>query len=279
MGIQTFKSGADSRGSTFSNPSRYFFAFVFLTVTQVTYAQTPTVYLRGDVPPSTHCLQAQEYPLKSCKIRISRTGGTTNSLKVYFGTSGSATLGVDYTLTPNANWVEIPIGEPFADVTVTPLNDAVVEPKELVALVLKGSPTNEYDTDGARLGEVFILDNDTVVEITTNTATAMEAGSKPGSFKVTRVGCSGACLAVSLDVKYTVSLSSTATAGSDYWSLTGNVRIPGTQNSAFISVKPIDDGVSEVDEKVTVVLSTNAAYTLSSDIKLRSATVTIQSNE
>src|SRR5262249_47256876 len=75
-------------------------------------------------------------------------------------------------------------------------------------------------------------------------------------------------------VNYAV--SGTATAGSDYQTLSGSVTIPVSQSSATIAVTPIDDAISEGNETVVVTLSANAAYTVGS---AASGTVTIIDNE
>jgi Holliday junction resolvase len=78
-----------------------------------------------------------------------------------------------------------------------------------------------------------------------------------------------------LTVNYTVSGS--ATSGSDYQALAGNVLIPGGQTSVDIVVTPIDDAViGEGDETVIVTLMADPAYAIEGQ---SSATVTIADND
>src|SRR6185436_19862960 len=75
-------------------------------------------------------------------------------------------------------------------------------------------------------------------------------------------------------VNYTV--GGTATAGSDYTTLSGSVSIPIGQASATISVPVLDDAIVEVSETVVVTLSASVNYTVMAPSQ---ATVTISDND
>ncbi len=77
-----------------------------------------------------------------------------------------------------------------------------------------------------------------------------------------------------LTVNYTV--GGTASPGSDYTTLSGSVTIPNGQQSATITVTPLDDVVIEPIETVTLTLSSGTGYTLGTP---SSATVNIISND
>ena len=87
--------------------------------------------------------------------------------------------------------------------------------------------------------------------------TASEQFADPGSFLISRDSSAG-----SLTAYYT--LSGAATNGSDYSSLAGSVVFANGQTSALVAINPIDDAVADADEKVTLTLTGNAAYTLGS---------------
>lgn len=117
-------------------------------------------------------------------------------------------------------------------------------------------------TIGSTLPEVTIAATD---------GTAAEQGTTTGMFTVSRTGS----MAADLTVFYSV--GGTATAGSDYTTLSGSVLILSGQSSATITVTPIDDSViGEGDETVVATLTANAAYTVGSP---SSATVTITDND
>ena len=108
-----------------------------------------------------------------------------------------------------------------------------------------------------------------VVTITATSAAA-EAAQAAGRFTVSRSGdAEGA-----LTVRYTV--GGTATAGSDYVALTGNVTIPAGAAATTIPVIPVDDSLSEPDETVVVTLAADPAYVIGTP---GSAIVTVVSDD
>ena len=108
-----------------------------------------------------------------------------------------------------------------------------------------------------------------LVGIRATTPQALEAGTVPGRFTVTRT----APLTDALTLTYTV--TGTATSASDYVALPGSVTLPAGAASADIVVTPIDDNLAELDETVIVTLAANPAYIVSP----ATATVTIVSDE
>jgi len=78
-----------------------------------------------------------------------------------------------------------------------------------------------------------------------------------GSFTVTRTGGD---TSKALDVYY--NFDGTATAGTDFATLSGMVTIPVNESTATITVTPINDGEVEVDETVTITLTTAPTYEL-----------------
>ncbi len=117
------------------------------------------------------------------------------------------------------------------------------------------------------------FNNPTVVLATTDSL-ASEPGKPQGNgvFTVSRDSTTGGALTVN----YTVSGASTAVSGEDYTALAGSVQIADGADSATISVSPIDDGVTETDETVIVVLSADAGYNLGTQTQ---GTVTIVDDE
>lgn len=92
-------------------------------------------------------------------FRISRTGSTLSPMTVLFSTStgaGQATSD-DYNpiLTSPAT---IPAGASFVDITITPVDDAIVESAETVTLTL--GDTGSYDVGSPASATITIVDND-----------------------------------------------------------------------------------------------------------------------
>ncbi|MBD2494445.1 Ig-like domain-containing protein [Nostoc sp. FACHB-280] len=89
-------------------------------------------------------------------FRITRTGDTTNALTVNYTVGGGANQ-TDYT--PNLTGsVVIPVGQSFVDITITPVDDSLLEGNETVTLTLVD--TADYDLGATATATVTIADND-----------------------------------------------------------------------------------------------------------------------
>ncbi|MGE3707338.1 MAG: hypothetical protein AB7I13_18860, partial [Vicinamibacterales bacterium] len=85
-----------------------------------------------------------------------RGGNLAQSLTAGFTRSGTATLISDYGVIPSS--VTIPAGQPAFALTITPVDDALVEGAETVVLTLNGSGT--VVVGAASTATVTIGDND-----------------------------------------------------------------------------------------------------------------------
>jgi serine protease len=109
------------------------------------------------------------------------------------------------------------------------------------------------------------------VSIAATDASAAEAGPDTGMFTITRAGGSTtAALTVSL------SLSGTATNGTDYQTIASSVVIPAGAASATVTVTPIDDTVADPAETVIATIQSGTGYDVGS---ADSATITISDND
>ena len=88
--------------------------------------------------------------------RISRTGDTSESLTVYYSMSGSAANGTDYNILSGS--VIIPDGLTYVDITLTPVDDTLVEGAETATLTLSADPAYNIGSPGS--DSVTIEDND-----------------------------------------------------------------------------------------------------------------------
>ena len=210
-------------------------------------------------------------------FRVSRTGSTVAALVVNYTLSGTATApgnpGADYSLSPTAPSVTIPIGFSFADITVTAVDDALVEPTETAILTLSADPS--YTVGAPSNATVNIIDNEPTVTVAALAPGTATEGGATGTFRVTRTPTA----ATPLTVSYT--LSGTATppgVGQDYsLSPAGpTVTIPGSAAFADITVTATDDAVLEPTETAILTISADPAYTVGSP---SNATVNIIDNE
>ena len=216
---------------------------------------------------------AAETAPDSGTFTIARTGDTTSALTVSYTLDGTAENGTDYQQLETS--VTIPAGSSSAIVTVTPIDDSIVETNETVILTL--SANEAYIVASPDSATVTIADNDEpppppapIVTVTASDAAASETGPDSGTFTVTRTGDTTSALTVN----YT--LNGTAQNGTDYQQLGSSVTIPAGSTSAVVTVTPIDDSIAETNETVILTLSTNAAYTVGSP---EHATVTIVDND
>ncbi len=108
------------------------------------------------------------------------------------------------------------------------------------------------------------------VSIAATDPSAAEAGPDSGTFTMTRSGSTTAALTVSL------SISGTATNGTDYQTIPNSVVIPAGAASATVTVIPIDDTVVDAAETVIAKIQSGNAYDIGSP---DNATVTIADND
>ncbi len=207
---------------------------------------------------------------------IARTGATTQALTVRYIVIPTATAGLDYNDTLTGE-VVIPIGRSSVTIDVLAIDDTIAEPTETVTLSLVHHDAYNLDANTAkRTATVNITDNEPTVSVS-KTKDATETSGQTtgkGTFTFTRTG---GTTTQPLTVFY--SLSGTATEGSDYNALSGEVVIPIGKTSVTLDVLAIDDAIAEVSESVIVTLEADQAYNLDANTAKRTATVNITDNE
>jgi len=201
---------------------------------------------------------------------VTRAGGIAGDLTVNYTIGGTATNGTDYSTISGS--VVIPDGQTSATITISPVDDSLIEGSETVTLTLAAG--SGYTIGAQSSHAVMIVDNKVyeipVASIASSGAVAFEAGGDPGAFTVTRSGAR----AGALTVFYTI--SGTASNGTDYTAISGSVVIPDGQTSATITIAPVDDSLIEGSETVTLTLAAGAGYAIGAQ---SSDTVTIADND
>ncbi len=197
------------------------------------------------------------------QFTITRIGDLSADLTVTYDISGTAINDTDYKQTgtavadkPKTFTVVIKKDETSATVDVKPIDDASSESNETVIVTLAdGANYDLKPLDPAKPEEqmnsatVNIADNElTLVTIVATDPKALELGTDPGTFTVTRTGNT----TNALDVTYTI--AGTATNGTDYNQIPVTVTIPAGAASATIEIKPIDDKDTETGETVLLTL-------------------------
>jgi hypothetical protein len=222
------------------------------------------------VSAATTDLYASEAAGDQGGIVLSRTGSTAAALNVAVAWSGTAANGTDYTSLPTT--VQIPAGQASTTLTLSAVNDALVEGLEDATLTISNNAAYIRDTT-AQTATVTITDDDVpVVSVTASDASASEANRDPGLLLITRSGPTTAPLTVYYGV------AGSALHGTDYQALTGQIVIPAGSASVPVVITPYDDDLGEGDpETVTFNLTTyNGVYQLGTAY---GATVNIADND
>ena len=189
-------------------------------------------------------------------VRFTRIGDTSATLSVPFILSGSASTvpGTDYTLSPSGSAVNFAVNVSTADLTITPVNNAVASGDKTVVVSLGSGAFNQ----GSENSAIIIIGDDErpTVSMVATKDTATEAGLTSATVTVTRSASS----ANALTIPYAISGS--ATAGIDYLALSGSIVIPANAKSAVITLVPKDDTEIEQIEFVMLTLNAGSGYNL-----------------
>ena len=236
-------------------------------------AAAPLLHVEYSVGVSVEAIDALavegSVPADEGVFRFTRSGSNDQSLTVTYLVAGSATPGVDFGALSGT--VTIPTGSPWADVTVSPIDDGVVEGTESIEVtVVDGA---DYLAGSTASATVLLVDDDTpTVSVTATDTVAIEGASPPNQaeFTITRTGPTDALVTVD----YT--LGGDATSGADYVALPGSVTILTGQSSASVPIVTLDDLGSEQNETITLTVIDGAGYATGPP---QSASVTIVDND
>ncbi|MCI0653640.1 MAG: hypothetical protein L0Y39_04080, partial [Methylococcaceae bacterium] len=200
---------------------------------------------------------------------FTRTRGTDAALTVSYQVTGTATSGSDHD--PLDTSVQFLAGEESVTKTVTPKQDDLQEFDETVVLTLAESPNYAVDTPNS--ATVTLISDEVITQTVSVSATdnmATEVDLTTGAFTFTRTGGTDAALTVSYQV------TGTATADSDYDSLSTSVEFAAGAVSVTKTVTPKQDDLQEFDETVVLTLAQSPNYAVGAP---NSATVTIISDD
>ena len=205
-------------------------------------------------------------------VSLDAANTTGSAITVNYTVTGTATTGDDYVAL--AGSVDILDTEQTATITLTPVDDGDIEIDETVIVTLDTGAGYTVGTPDNATVTIVSEDvaPDPVATITATDATAEEAGTTTGEYTVSLDAANTTGSAIT--VNYTV--TGTATTGDDYVALAGSVDILDTEQTATITLTPVDDGDIEIDETVIVTLDTGAGYTVGTP---DNATVTIISED
>ena len=183
-------------------------------------------------------------------FRVTTTGTGTGNIDVKYTVSGTATNGTDYTalsgtLTMAKNTT--------ANITITPIQDAIVEGYETIIITLNPDPAYSLALDAS--ATMNLQDDDApVVNVSGTDDVFTETTGSLAKFWISRTGATTAALTVN----YT--LGGTATAGLDYTAPSGTVTIAAGAVGAYVDVSMLDDTLAEGTETIILNITPDPAY-------------------
>ncbi|MEX2495778.1 MAG: Calx-beta domain-containing protein [Woeseia sp.] len=192
---------------------------------------------------------ASESPPGNGEFRVRRDDGDMDrAITVSYDVSGTATPGTDYSSLPETVTLAASQSEATIPVDVQG-DDDLFEGDETVTITLRSD-----ESSGIRVGDgsatVTIADSPHSVTVSRG-SNAAESPLQAGRFDVS-LGARNES-GEPLNVEYSV--AGTATAGSDYESLSGSAVIAEGSTSASVEVTPIDDDSPEDNETVEITLT------------------------
>lgn len=195
---------------------------------------------------------------------VTLSAATAQTVRVnLFALSGGGGFSSNFTpATKDADFADAPgtvtflPGETTKTFSVPVKGDLIDEPDQLFTLMLT-TPVNALISDGRGIGT--IVDNDAPATISINDVSVAEGNfnSLSATFTVSLNGPSEKAVTVQYALE-----PGTATAGSDYFNVSGNVEFPVGTVTRTISVGTIPDNVFEPDETFVVNLSNPTTATI-----------------
>ncbi len=216
---------------------------------------------------------ASEAGADTGRYTITRVGNSSQAITVNFSLTGTSTHGTDYS--------NIPLTISFAagdatpkTVTITPIDDTLVEQDETVILTLVAGNGYFVGTDAS--ATVTIADNDHaqsgLINVSATDSLAAEQATDPGEYTITRTGDTNEAISV----QYT--LTGTADNGTDYVNIPLSIDFAIGETSKTITLIPVDDSEVEGDESVILTLTSNNANSAVFGNNT-SASITIRDND
>lgn len=184
---------------------------------------------------------------------VTRSLNLSSPTAVNITTGGTATSGTDYT--GGVATVTIPAGATTATIVIDPTADSQVEADETVILTVAAGSGYTVGTPASATGTIL---NDDVpsASITVSPAAVAEDGAANLVYTVTL----NQAPLVATAVNFTI--AGTATAGTDYASVSSPVTIAAGATTGTVVINPTADATIESDETVVITLAAGTGYTV-----------------
>lgn len=181
---------------------------------------------------------------------VSKTGGASSTNDVSYATANGSAGSGDYT--PNSGTLTFAPSDTSKPITVQTTQDSIYENAETVIVNLSNATNGASISDSQGIGT--INNNDTAPSFSVDNVTVTEGATV--TFTVTKTGAT----AFSHNISYATA-NSTASAGTDYTSISGTLTFAAGETSKTVSVLTADDAINENAESFFLNLSnaTNGA--------------------
>ena len=192
---------------------------------------------------------------KNITVNISPAPAT--GFTVTYTVGGTATSGSDYTA-PSGSF-GVAAGQTTATIAVSVTDDSVTnESSETVILTLSNG--SGYTKGTRTVHTLSINDNDgtPTVRFNSSSATIMEGPNKSQSVRI------NLSPAPSSNITLSYNIGGSATAGSDYNTLSGEKTVAAGSTSTTITIHIIDDSIEDTGETVVMTLQSGTGYTVGS---------------
>jgi len=200
-------------------------------------------------------------------IAVSVSNPSSSSVTVPYSVSGTSSTPSDHNLVDSS--ITIAAGQTSGVIAITVVDDSMDEPSETVIVTI-GAPTGANLLNPS-VHQVTITDNDSAPAV--SFATASSAASESAGAQSIAVSISEPS---SFIVSIPVSVSGSATQGSDYSLATSIVTIPAGSSGATFEVTLLNDSAYEGSETLVIQLGTPTNATLGA---IASHTLTIGDDE
>lgn len=208
---------------------------------------------------------------------VELTKASDTSVVIPFTQAGTASLTDDYTITGGP--LTIAAGDTSAEITVSVVDNMIVEPTESLVISLDGSSlTGDISLGAADEGTLVINDDDQAAVLIPGSLVANEAtgvASIPISLTTEND--------VPFNLTYSISFppaSTTAAEAADVAEpLTGTIAVPASTTLVNFPLSLVNDNIVELDETFTFELTGIDAASISLDSGASLTTITIDSED
>lgn len=184
-------------------------------------------------------------------LDVSLNTASANTVELPFSLGGTATEGVDYTV--SASPIILAPGDTAGQILITPTEDGDLEGDELILVTLL--PSAQADLGTQIEHNLDLQDNEIQVQFTLASDSALESEG-------TRLVTAQLSATFGSDIEVPFSLSGDATLNADYLLSVSSILIPAGNISADLAIELLDDGHDELDETLVVTLLDPADATL-----------------